>query len=276
MSSTLEATPPDLHAIKHRQQQTWASGDFSAVASRIVLTAEQLCETADLHAGWRVLDVATGSGNAAIAAARLGSDVVGVDYVPALLDKGRERAAAEGLAVELLVGDAEDLPFTDASFDAAISVFGTMFAPDHAKAARELLRVVRPGGTIALASWTPDGFIGQFFKTVAAHVPPPAGVPSPMLWGTEDHLRALFGDDIVSLELTERTFSFRFRSSDEFVAFFREWYGPTVRAFGALEPAARAALERDLVELADRFDRLASDDAVAIAATYSEAVAIRR
>ena len=168
MARTLEATTPDLGAIKQRQQQTWASGDFHRWPPQIVLVAEQLCDTADLHAGWRVLDVATGSGNAAIAAARLGCTAVGIDYVPALLERGRERAAAEGLAVELLEGDAEALPFPDASFDAVTSVFGTMFAPDHAKTAAELLRVCRPGGTIALASWTPDGFIGEMFRTIGA------------------------------------------------------------------------------------------------------------
>src|SRR6478672_6371190 len=172
MTTIVEAPKPDLQAVKQRQQQTWSSGDFGVVAARIVLVAEQLCDTADLHAGWRMLDVATGSGNAAIAAARLGCTAVGVDYVPALLE-----------------GDAEELPFPDASFDAVTSVFGTMFAPDHAKTATELLRVCRPGGTIALASWTPDGFIGQLFQTVGAHVPPPPGIPSPMLWGTEGHLQ---------------------------------------------------------------------------------------
>jgi SAM-dependent methyltransferase len=161
--------------------------------------AEHLCDTADLHAGWRVLDVATGSGNAAIAAARLGCTAIGVDYVPTLLERGRQRAAAEGLPVELLEGDAESLPFPDDSFDAVTSVFGSMFAPDHARAAAELLRVCRPGGTIALASWTPEGFIGELFRTVGEHVPPPAGVPSPMLWGTEGHLRQLAGDDDAAL-----------------------------------------------------------------------------
>src|SRR5881396_1462296 len=205
--TTTEATPkPDLRAVKQRQQQTWASGDFAVVAARIVLVAEQLCDTADLHAGWRVLDVATGSGNAAIAAARLACTAVGVDYVPALLERGRERAAAEGLEVELVEGDAEALPFADASFDAVTSVFGSMFAPDHARTAAELLRVCRPGGTIALASWTPEGFIGELFRTVGAHVPPPAGVASPLLWGTEAHLRELLGAGIASLEVAERTF----------------------------------------------------------------------
>ena len=240
-----------------------------------MLVAEQLVDSADLHAGWRVLDVATGSGNAAIAAARLGCEVVGVDYVPALLDRGRLRAAAEGLDVALLEGDAEALPFPDRSFDAVTSVFGSMFAPDHQRAASELLRVCRPGGTIALASWTPEGFIGQLFRTVAAHVPPPAGVQSPMLWGKEAHLRELFGDGIESLELAERTFTFRFRSAEEFVDFFRTWYGPTLKAFAAVDGAeARQALEDDLVALARRFDRLGGVDAIAIPATYTEAVAV--
>jgi SAM-dependent methyltransferase len=268
---------PDLAAVKERQQQAWASGDFAVVASRIVLAAEQLCDTADLHAGWRVLDVATGSGNAAIAAARHGCTAVGVDYVPALLESGRRRAEAEGLAVELLEGDAEALPFPDDSFDAVTSVFGAMFAPDHEQAAAELLRVCRPGGTIALASWTPDGFIGDLFRTVGAHVAPPAGVPSPMLWGTAAHLRELFGDGIASLETDERTFTFRFRSAEEFVLFFRTWYGPTVRAFAALEGDAREALEQDLVALARESDRLGGGaGAVAIPATYIEAVAVTR
>jgi SAM-dependent methyltransferase len=276
MTHALEATTPDFEAVKQRQQQAWASGDFAVVAARMVLVAEQLCDTADLHAGWRVLDVATGSGNAAIAAARLGCTAVGVDYVPALLERGRKRAAAEGLAVELVEGDAESLPFPDDSFDAVTSVFGTMFAPDHAQAATELLRVCRPGGTIALATWTPDGFIGELFRTVGAHVPPPAGVPSPMLWGTEAHLRGLLGEGIASLEVAERTFTWRFPSAEHFVTFFRLWYGPTLKAFAALEGSARDALEHDLVELARRFDRLGGTDAIAIPATYTEAVAITR
>jgi SAM-dependent methyltransferase len=277
MTSTHEATAPDLGAVKERQQQAWASGDFHAVAARIVLVAEQLVDSADLHAGWRVLDVATGSGNAAIAAARLGCEAVGIDYVPALVERGRVRAIAEGLAVQLLEGDAESLPFPDASFDAVTSVFGAMFAPDHRQAARELVRVSKPGGTIALASWTPGGFIGELFRTVARHVPPPAGVSSPMLWGTEAHLHELFGDEIASLETTERTFTFRFRSAEEFVDFFRTWYGPTLKAFAALDGAeSRDALEADLVSLATRFDRLASADAIAIPATYAETIAVRR
>ena len=276
MTDTLEPTKPDLGAVKQRQQAAWASGDFAVVAARIVLVAEHLCDTADLQAGWRVLDVATGSGNAAIAAARHGCHAVGIDYVPALLAHGRRRADAEGLTVELLEGDAESLAFPDDSFDAVTSVFGTMFAPDHAQTAAELLRVCRPGGTIALASWTPTGFIGELFRTVGAHVPPPAGVQSPMLWGTEAHLRELFGDGIASLETEERTFTFRFTSAEEFVLFFRTWYGPTLKAFAALEGDARDALEADLLALVRRSDRLGGAGAVAIPATYIEAVAVTR
>jgi ubiquinone/menaquinone biosynthesis C-methylase UbiE len=275
MTNTLETPTPDLASVKQRQQQAWASGDFAVVASRIVLAAEQLCDSADLQAGWRVLDVATGSGNAAIAAARLGCKAVGVDYVPALLERGRMRAAAEGLEVAFVEGDAEALPFPDESFDAVTSIYGCMFAPDHERAADELLRVARPGGTIALASWRPDGFVGDLFRTTGAHVPPPAGVPSPMLWGTESHLRGLFGDRIASLRTSERTFTFRFPSAHDFVEFFRRWYGPTLKAFAALEGAARDALEHDLVELVRRHDRL-QDTAVAIPATYTEAVAVTR
>ena len=215
------------------------------MAARIVLVAEHLCDTADLHAGWRVLDVATGSGNAAIAAARHGCTAVGVDYVPALLERGRRRAEAEGLEVELLEGDAEALPFPDASFDAVTSVFGSMFAPDHAQAAAELLRVCRPGGTIALASWTPDGFIGELFRTVAATCRRRPACSRRCSGAPRPTCATLFGDAIASLEIEERTFTFRFASAEEFVDFFRTWYGPTLKAFAALEGAARDALEAD-------------------------------
>lgn len=276
MMTALEtpAPTPDLEAVKERQQAAWTSGDFHAVAARIVLVAEQLVDAADLHAGWRVLDVATGSGNAAIAAARLGCEAVGVDYVPHLLERGRVRAIAEGLDVELLEGDAESLPFADASFDAVTSVFGCMFAPDHPRAAAELLRVTRPGGRIALASWTPGGFIGDLFRTMATHVAPPAGVPAPMEWGDEARLHTLLGDGVTSLRSAERTFTFRFGSAAELVGFFRRWYGPTLKAFAALDDEGQRALENDMVALVERHDRLAGQ-AVAIPATYLESVATR-
>ena len=214
MSVASEAAPglvPDFAAVKRRQQGTWASGDFSAVAARIVFPAEHLCEAADLQAGWRVLDVATGSGNAALAAARRGCEAVGIDYVPALLERGRIRATAEQLDVRFVEGDAEDLPFPDASFDAVLSIYGVMFAPDHRRAAAELARVCRPGGRIALASWTPDGFIGETFRVFSRYLPPAPGLQPPIRWGEEDYLRELFGDNAASIASYPRTAIFRFR-----------------------------------------------------------------
>jgi ubiquinone/menaquinone biosynthesis C-methylase UbiE len=273
--SITETPAPDLAQVKQRQQQMWASGDFHAVATLIQPVADTLCDSVDLQAGWRVLDVATGSGNAAIAAARCGCDVVGVDYVPALLARGRRRAEAEGVTVEFLEGDAEAIPFPDGGFDAALSVFGSMFAPDHGQAAAELLRVVRPGGRIGLATWIPDGFIGEMLKTVAAHVPPPAGVPSPILWGSQPYLAELFGEDVESLDCTERTFTFRFRSAEAFVDYFRTYYGPTVKAFEAVGDDGASALTAGLVELVRRYAGTGSG-VVAIPATWLETVAVRR
>lgn len=263
---------PDLSTIKARQQKTWASGDFAVVASRIVLVSEQLADSADLRAGWRVLDVACGNGNAAIAAARSGTRAVGVDYVPDLVEDARNRAAAEGLDAEFRVGDAEDLPVEDASFDAVLSVFGAMFAPDHRRAADEIVRACRPGGTVALAAWRPDGFIGEMFRVITSHVPGPPGVASPMLWGTEEHLAGLFGENVAESRSVERTCTFRHTSPEEFVAFFRRWYGPTVKAFEALDGPGQAALARDLVDLARRWDRHADGGSVALPATYLETV----
>ena len=273
--STTTSTQPDLSLVKARQQQTWASGDYTAVASRIVLVSELLAETADLHAGWRVLDVACGNGNATLAAARSGTTAIGVDYVPALLESARERAVAEGLDAEFHAGDAEALPFGENEFDAVLSVFGAMFAPDHRRTAAEIARVTRPGGRIALASWTPDGFIGQMFRIVSRYVAPPAGVVSPLLWGTEEHLADLFGAYVSETVSTQRAYTFRFGSAEEYVAYFRRWYGPTLKAFAALDTdARRKALEHDLVELARKHDRLGTGDAIAIPSAYTEAVAI--
>lgn len=269
---TTTATTPDLSAVKARQQRTWASGDFSVVAGRIVLVSERLAEAADLRAGWRVLDVACGNGNAAIAAARSGTSVVGVDYVPELLANGRVRVAAEGLDVELREGDAENLPVDDGSFDAVLSVFGSMFAPNQQRAADELVRAARPGGTIALASWTPDGFIGDLFRATAAHVSPPPGLASPMEWGREERLRELFGDAIASIRSVEQVNTFRYRSAEEFVEFFRRWYGPTLTAFGALDEDGRQALAAELADLARRYDRHGDGGPVAVPATYLETV----
>jgi ubiquinone/menaquinone biosynthesis C-methylase UbiE len=272
--SVTETPASGFEQVKRRQQQMWASGDFHAVATVIQPTADRLCEAVDLQADWRVLDVACGSGNAALAAARCGCDVVGIDYVPALLARGRSRAEAEGLSVELLEGDAEAIPFPEASFDAVLSVYGAMFAPDHRQAAAELARVCRPGGRIGLATWTPDGFVGEMLKVVAAHVPPPAGVPSPIRWGSESYLRELLVDEIETLDCAERTFTFRFRSAEAFVDYFRTFYGPTVKAFEAAGAAGSDALFADLVDLVRTYARTSAGP-VAIPATYLEAVAVR-
>jgi ubiquinone/menaquinone biosynthesis C-methylase UbiE len=263
----------DLATVKTRQQATWASGDFAEVATLIVPVAERLVDAADLRAGSTVLDVATGSGNAALAAARLGCQVTGIDYVPALLARGRQRAAAERLGVDLRHGDAEEIPFPDESFDAVLSVFGSMFAPDQRRAAAELFRVTRPEGTIALASWTPDGFLGAMFATVAAHVPPPAGLASPMLWGSETHLADLFGPPVTWTNRL-RTFTFRFTSAEAFVDYFAAYYGPTLKALEAAGPA-RDALAADLRDLALAWNRLAQPGPIAIPGTYLESIGLR-
>lgn len=274
--TTTAPPPPDLIAIKRRQQATWASGDFSAVATMIVPVAETLLDSMDARAGTTVLDVATGSGNAAMAAARFGCEVTGVDYVPSLLERGRERAAAERMDISFLEGDAEDLPCGDGSFDAVVSVFGTMFAPDHPRTAAEMTRVCRPGGLLGLASWTPEGFLGDMFRTIGAHVPPPAGIVSPMMWGTEAHLSTIFEATVEWIRHTRRMFTFRFTSPQAFVDFFATNYGPTLKAFEALDPAGRGVLANDLAELARRHNRLGRDGAIALDGEYLESVGMRR
>lgn len=253
-SASTTTPAPDYAAIKQRQQATWASGDFAVVGTTLQLVGEMLAEAVDVRAGERVLDVAAGNGNATLAAARRFAEVTSTDYVPALLDKGRRRAEAEGLPVRFEVADAEALPYEAASFDVVLSTFGVMFAPDHASAARELMRVVRPGGRIGLANWTPDGLIGRLFKIVGTHVPPPAGLRSPALWGTEPHLVSLFGPQARDLRIERKVFPFRYRSAAHFVQIFRDLYGPTHKAFAALDAAGQAALERDMTALLNEFD----------------------
>src|SRR6516164_2506610 len=261
----------DLSVVKARQQKTWASGDYAVVASRIVLASELLADAADLKAGWEVLDVACGNGNATLAAARSGTYALGIDYVPELLEDGRARAVAEGLDVEFRLGDAENLPVDDESYDAVLSVFGAMFAPDHQQAADEIIRAARPGGTVGLASWTPDGFIGQMFGVITRHVPAPPGVASPLLWGTEDHLHGLFGAAATDARSARRTCTWRFTSPEQFVSFFRLWYGPVLKAFEVLDSDGRAALTADLSQLARHWNSN-HGRSVAIPATYLETI----
>lgn len=273
-TTTHGSATPDLAAIKARQQLTWASGDYGAIATTIVPIAEQLCETVDLRAGALVLDVACGTGNAALAAARRDCDVFGIDYVPGLVDRARERAAAERLAITFRVADAEALPFPDGAFDVVLSVVGAMFAPGQERTAAELLRVCRPGGKIGLASWTPDGFIGELFRVVGRHVPPPAGLKPPPLWGTEARLCELFGEAVASLRVVRRHHVFRFRSPEHWMEAFRTTYGPTLKAFEAVGAAGADALARDLLALARRFNQ-SGDETLAAPAAYLEAVLVK-
>lgn len=266
---------PDYTAVKGRQQQTWASGDFHAIASLIVPVSERLCDAVDLRAGERVLDVATGSGNTAIAAARRLCNVTGIDYVPSLLERGRARAAAEGLSITFDEGDAESLPVPDASYDVVLSTFGSMFAPNQEQAARELLRACRPGGRIGLANWTPEGWIGEMFRVTSRLVPPPAGLRPPTRWGTEDGMRELFGDGVTALTATRQSFVWRFASAQQYLDLFRTYYGPTLKAFGALDEPGQQTLARDLIAAVERFNR-SDDGTLLVPAEYLEVIATKR
>jgi len=263
----------DLSAIKTRQQAMWASGDFAVIGTTLQIVGEQLAEAVDVRAGERVLDVAAGNGNATLAAARRFAHVTSTDYVPELLDRGKRRAEADGLTVTFQVADAESLPFPDSSFDVVLSTFGVMFAPAHDQAARELARVCRPGGRIGLASWTPQGFLGDFFRAVGTHVPPVPGVASPLLWGTREHLAELF-TGVASIEHTARNFMFRYESAEHFVHVFRTFYGPTFKAFQALDADGQRALEADLLDLLRRADR-GGARGLLVPAEYLETVVTR-
>lgn len=268
---TLSPVNVDLAAVKARQREVWASGDFAVIGITLQLVGETLCEAADVRAGSHVLDVACGNGNASLAAAHRFCKVVGVDYVPALLQRARERAAAERLEIDFVEGDAEALPFPAESFDTALSTFGVMFAPDQARAARELTRVVRRGGTIALASWTPEGFIGRLLATVGKHVPPPAGVPSPIYWGHEARLRELF-PDARALHTRRRNFVFRYESPEHFIHVFRTFYGPTLKAFSMLDADAQLRLSDDIRALIAQFNGPSPLRSIAVPAEYLETV----
>ena len=266
--------PVDFTAIKTRQHAAWGAGDYAVIGTTLQILGESLAEACDLKTDERVIDVAAGNGNATLAAARRGCLVTSTDYVGSLLERGAERARAERLEITFLTADAEALPFADASFDAAVSTFGVMFTPDHAKSAAELVRVVRSGGRIGLANWTPDSLIGRMFKVLGRYVPPPAGVQPPSLWGTEAHLRALFGGAAATVQCTPRQFAFRYRSAAHFIEVFRAWYGPVNKAFAAQTPEKAGALAGELSELLDSLNR-AGPSSLVVPSEYLEVVVTR-
>jgi ubiquinone/menaquinone biosynthesis C-methylase UbiE len=269
------AQPVDLAAVKARQQIAWSSGDYAVVGTTLQIVGETLCEALDLRAGQSVLDIAAGNGNATLAAARRFCDVTSTDYVPALLERGRARAAADGLAVTYKEADAEALPFPDRSFDVVVSTFGAMFTSDQNKAAAEMLRVCKSGGKIGLANWTPDGFVGQLFKTIGKHVPPPAGVKSPALWGTPGYITETFGAQASSIRAEPRMFNFRYRSPQHWLDVFKTYYGPVLKTFAALREQGQSALAADLLALVAQFNR-SNDATMMVPGEYLEVVITRR
>ena len=278
MSTTLAArqtATPDLAALKARQQAAWSSGNYAVVGTTLQIVGEQLCEALDLRSGSKVLDVAAGNGMVSLAAARRWCDVTSTDYVPALLESGRARATADGLSIEFKEADAESLPFDDATFDAVVSTFGVMFTPNQAQAASELARVCKAGGRIGLANWTPDGFIGQVFKTLGRYLPPPTGAKSPALWGTRAALEDMLGNQASSIKAEPRMFKFRYRSPEHFLDVFKTFYGPVLRAFAALDAAAQQDLHNDLYALIVRMNK-SGDATMVVPSEYLEVVITRR
>jgi len=270
----MTTTTVDFSAIKQQQRIGWQTGNYARVGNTLQIMAELLVEAADVHADEKVLDVACGQGNGALAAALRFADATGLDYAVNLLDQARERARGQHLEVPFVEGDAEDLPFPDASFDVALSIVGVMFAPNHQRAADELARVVRPGGRIALASWTPDGMVGHLFKIISGYAPPPAGVSPGVLWGTPEHLSTLFGPRVTWTATTVRPYVFRFRTPQHYADFLCQYYGPTARLSANLDETRRAQFSQDLADLIARFNR-ATDGTVAAPADYLEAVGTR-
>jgi len=264
----------DLKALKSRQQATWSSGDYAVIGTTLQIVGEELCEALDVRSGQKVLDVAAGNGNASLAAARRWCNVVATDYVPALLERARERATAERLDIEFREADAEALPFPDRTFDVVLSTFGVMFTPDQERAAAEMLRVCKPGGKIGLANWTPAGFIGQIFKTIGKHASPPAGAKSPALWGTPARIAELFEPRMASVASWQRNFVFRYRSPEHWLEVFKTFYGPVLKTFAALQPGAQAALERDVLAVIEQFNR-SGDGSMVVPSEYLEIVITR-
>jgi ubiquinone/menaquinone biosynthesis C-methylase UbiE len=276
-SPASEAVPtqPDFSAVKTRQRAAWSSGDYAVVGTTLQIVGEALCEALDLRSTQRVLDVAAGNGNVSLAAARRWCDVVSTDYVEALLTRGRERAAAERLNIEFREADVEALPFADASFDVVVSTFGCMFAPNPKQTASEMVRVCKSGGKIGMANWTPDGFIGQLFKTIGRHVPPPAGIESPALWGTRQRIQELFGAQAAKVEVESRHFTFRYRSAQHWLDIFKNYYGPVLKAFAALDASKQPALADDLIALIGKFNR-AKDGSMVAPGEYLEIVITKK
>jgi SAM-dependent methyltransferase len=276
-TNTADATPvsPDFTAIKTKQQAAWGSGDYAVIGSTLNIVGEQLAEAANINPGERVLDVAAGNGNATLAAARRFADVTSTDYVESLLEKGRTRTEAEGMEVTFRQADVEALPFADNQFDAVMSTFGCMFAPNQVATASEMARVARPGGRIAMANWTPESFIGQLFKVIGRHVPPPAGVQSPGLWGTRDRLEEIFGHAASRIEIRNRAFNFRYRNVEHWLELFRTYYGPTHKAFAALEPEAQDALAADMTDLANQHN-VSTEGWMVVPSGYAEVVITKR
>jgi ubiquinone/menaquinone biosynthesis C-methylase UbiE len=271
-----QTATPELTALKSRQQVAWSSGNYAVVGTTLQIVGEQLCEALDLRAGSKVLDVAAGNGMVSLAAALRWCDVTSTDYVPALLESGRARATANGLSIKFMEADAESLPFDDASFDAVVSTFGVMFTPNQAQAASEMLRVCKRGGRIGLANWTPDGFIGQVFKTLGKYLPPPpAGAKSPALWGTRAALDEMFGSQAGSIKAEPRFFNFRYKSAEHFLDVFKTYYGPVLKAFAALDAAAQQNLHNDLYALIVRMNK-SGDATMVVPSEYLEVVITRK
>ncbi|CAN5136407.1 class I SAM-dependent methyltransferase [soil metagenome] len=281
MNTTPSAQPsptiaePDYTAIKAKQNAAWSAGNYSVVGVTLQIVGERLCEALDVRAGRRFLDVAAGNGNVSLAAARRFCEVTSTDYVTDLLERGRQRAEADGFDIAFETADAENLPMADASFDYAASSFGVMFTPNQDSAASELLRVTRSGGRIGLANWTPGGFIGQLFKTIGSHVTPPAGLRSPALWGTEARLDELFGAGADAIDIVERTYVWRYRSPDQWLNLWREVYGPLQKAFANLDAEGEESLSQDLIALIDRFN-VADDGTMVVPGHYLEVVVTKR
>jgi ubiquinone/menaquinone biosynthesis C-methylase UbiE len=275
-TSTATATQqPDFDALKARQHSAWSSGDYAVVGTTLQIVGEELCEALDIHAGQKVLDVAAGNGNVTLAAARRWCDVTSTDYVPDLLERGRKRAAADGLSVTFKEEDAEALSFGNDAFDVVVSTFGVMFTPNQERAAAELLRVCKRGGKIGLANWTPEGFIGQLFKTLGKYLPPPAGARSPALWGTEARIKEMFGPQATAIAAERRHFVFRYRSPNHFLDVFKTYYGPTLKAFAALDAANQQRLQQDILALIGTINR-ANDGTMIVPSEYLEVIVVKR